>query len=503
MKKYKVLLFSLVLLNFSFVSQNKPLPQPNILFIFTDDYTYKAVHALGNKVVRTPNIDQLIASGTTLTHAYNMGSWSGAVCTASRSMLISGRSVWRANEFREEWIKNDSIASMKTWPKLMESAGYETYMSGKWHVDVSAKKVFNHTKHIREGMPKDAWGLNKLKTYYKKGVIIDSEFLAKTMPNGYNRPLVEDDDSWSPTDKSKGGYWEGGKHWSEVLKDDALSFIDDVAQKNKPFFMYLAFNAAHDPRQSPQKYVDMYPLRDIKLPENFQKDYPLHSEIGLGPTLRDEALAPFPRTELAVKTHLQEYYAIISHMDEQIGLILKELDKKSLRDNTVIILTSDHGLAIGSHGLMGKQNMYDHSMRVPLILNGPGIPKGEKVENDVFMQDIMATALDFAGVNKPGYVEFNSLLPLINKKLKGGNLEKGVYGAYLNLQRMIRKDGYKLMVYPKANKVLLFDMENDPNELRNLAENLEYKEKVKGLFIDLQKLQREYDDKLDLSKVEI
>ncbi|MCP9769620.1 DUF4976 domain-containing protein [Lacihabitans sp. LS3-19] len=503
MKRIRVLLLSLLLLNFSFKASKEKLDKPNILFIFTDDYTYKAVHALGNKVVRTPNIDQLIAEGTTLTHAYNMGSWSGAVCTASRSMLISGLSVWRANEHRKSWLKNDSVARKNTWPKLMESAGYETYMSGKWHVDIPADNVFMHTEHIRNGMPKDAWSQNKLEAYYKKGVIIDVDFLAKTMPNGYNRPLTENDESWSPYDTGKGGYWEGGKHWSEVLKDDALGFIESASQKNKPFFIYLAYNAAHDPRQSPQKYVDMYPLKDIKLPENFQEDYTLHSEIGLGPTLRDEALAPFPRTELAIKTHLQEYYAIISHMDEQIGLILKELEKKGLRENTMIILTSDHGLAIGSHGLMGKQNMYDHSMRVPLILSGPGITKGQKVEEDVFMQDIMATALDLAGVKKPNFVEFNSLLPLINQKSKRGNLEKGVYGAYLNLQRMIRKDGYKLILYPRANKILLFDMKNDPNEMRNLAENLKYKEKVKSLFIDLQKLQREYDDKLDLSKIEI
>jgi arylsulfatase A-like enzyme len=285
-----------------------------------------------------------------------------------------------------------------------------------------------------------------------------------------------------------------------VLKDDAFGFIDEAAKKDKPFFMYLAFNAAHDPRQSPQKYIDMYPLEKIELPKNFQPDYPYHEEIGVGPRLRDEALAPFPRTELAIKTHLQEYYAIITHMDEQIGLILKELEAKGLHENTLIFLTADHGLAMGRHGLLGKQNMYDHSMRVPLLVAGPGIPKGKKVDKDVFLQDIMASSIDAAGLKKPDFVEFNSFLPLVKNTNEKGSLESGVYGAYLDLQRMIRKDGYKLIVYPKVNKVLLFDMDNDPEEMNNLAEDAQYKAKVKVLFEDLVKLQKHYADPLDLSK---
>jgi arylsulfatase A-like enzyme len=500
MKTPRILLFAVLLLGFSCKTVNKTAQKPNVLFLFTDDYSYRAVHALGNKQVITPNIDQLMADGTTLTHAYNMGSWSGAVCTASRSMLVSGMSVWRTNEHREKWNQKDSLARMTTWPKLMEQAGYETYMSGKWHVDIPAENVFNHTAHIRHGMPKDAFDHAKMMKRFDTEVATGKKTFAEVMPNGYNRPLAEDDNSWSPTDTAKGGYWEGGKHWSEVLKDDAFGFIDEAAKKDKPFFMYLAFNAAHDPRQSPQKYIDMYPLEKIELPENFQADYPYHEEIGVGPRLRDEALAPFPRTELAIKTHLQEYYAIITHMDEQIGLILKELEAKGLRENTLIFLTADHGLAIGRHGLLGKQNMYDHSMRVPLLVAGPGIPKGKKVEKDVFLQDIMASSIDAAELKKPDFVEFNSFLPLVKNTNEKGSLESGVYGAYLDLQRMIRKDGYKLIVYPKVNKVLLFDMDNDPEEMNNLAEDSAHKAKVKMLFEDLIKLQKHYADPLDLRK---
>ncbi len=495
---FRILIFCFFTLIFSFKSDEEKEKKPNILFLFTDDFTYRAVHALGNKQVKTPNIDQLMADGTTLTHAYNMGSWSGAVCTASRSMMISGMSVWRANKNRVNWQKNDSLARTNTWPKLMEQAGYETYMSGKWHVDISAESVFNHTAHIRGGMPGDFYDNKKVMLALKSGLSNSTETNADERPIGYLRPLSANDRSWSPTDTSKGGFWKGGKHWSEVLKDDAIGFLDHAAKLENPFFMYLAFNAAHDPRQSPQKFVDMYPLEEIEIPENFMPDYPLHDEIGLGPGLRDEALAPFPRTELAIKTHLQEYYAIISHMDEQIGLIIKDLKDKGLRENTLIFLTSDHGLAIGRHGLMGKQNMYDHSMRVPLLIAGPGIPKGKKVDEDVFLQDIMATALDVAKIKKPEFVEFNSLLPLVQNKEPKSELN-GVYGAYLELQRMIRKDGFKLIVYPKANKILLFDLIKDPEEVNNLAEKVAYSFKVKSLLEELKQLQKEYEDPLDLT----
>ncbi|WP_341224743.1 sulfatase-like hydrolase/transferase [uncultured Arcticibacterium sp.] len=489
--KYPILKLLCLALLFGSCQKEK---RPNVVLIFTDDQTYKAVGALGYNQVKTPNIDQLYSEGTSFTHAYNMGSWSGAVCTASRSMLISGMSVWNANKNRKKWHVKDSLSIANTWPKLMESAGYDTYMTGKWHVDVAADDIFQNTVHIRPGMPNDAVNHPQLMKEYKEG---DAMYPAM-MPVGYNRPLSATDTSWNPADKGRSGFWEGGKHWSEVLKDDALSFINKASKKDKPFFMYLAFNAPHDPRQSPQKYLDMYPVEDIELPKNFRTDYDFHEEIGLGYKLRDEALAPFPRTELAVKTHLREYYALITHLDEQIGGILSELKAKGLDENTYVFFTADHGLAIGSHGLMGKQNMYDHSMRVPLLVKGPSIPKGVSLDHDVFLQDIMPSALEVAGVQNSDFVEFKSLIPLATNISKSNGLD-AVYGCYLGLQRMVRKDNFKLIAYPKAKKLRLFDLKNDPNELNDLAENPDYQTKVKELFAELEKLQGHYNDELDLA----
>lgn len=265
--------------------------------------------------------------------------------------------------------------------------------------------------------------------------------------------------------------------------------------------MYLAFNAPHDPRQSPKEFVDIYPVESIALPPSYMDMYPYKDSIGLSETLRDEALAPFPRTAYAVRKNIQEYYAIISHMDAQIGKILEALEKTGKKENTYIIFTSDHGLAVGHHGLMGKQNMFDHSIRSPLIIVGPGIPQNKKYNQQVYLQDVSATMMDLAGVVKPKTTVFNSLMPYINDNAK--SVYPAIYSCYLNLQRMLRTDQHKLIVYPTLNKLLLFDLEIDPQELRDRSEDPAY-QNVKKMMVDLlQQRQKEFKDPLgviDFSK---
>lgn len=471
--------------------------KPNIVFLFTDDQTFASVNALGNKEIYTPNLDRMVKAGTTFTHGYNMGGWHGAVCVASRSMIISGTYLWNAKEKATLWSTKDSMALKETWPMLMEQAGYDTYMTGKWHVQAPADVIFSHAEHIRPGMPGDRRG--ELSAAFKKWETQSGDMADWNgyLPMEYARPTSKIDTEWSPTDTLQGGFWEGGTHWSEVVRNDAMDFINTSKTKENPFFMYLAFNAPHDPRQAPQRFLDMYPVDAIKVPESFLPEYPFKDAIGNPSTLRDEALAPFPRTEYAVKKHRQEYYAIISHLDEQIGLILDALEASGKMDNTYIFFGSDHGLSVGHHGLIGKQSLFDHSIRIPLLVIGPDVPKNKQLQQDVYLQDIMASSLELAGIEKPEYVQFNSFMDVVS----GDNTEghyNGIYGAYMNLQRMIRKDDYKLLVYPKIDKVLLFDMETDPNEMNDLAAQPQYKDTVKTLFNELIELQKSMNDSLDL-----
>lgn len=445
--------------------------KPNILFIFADDQTYLGIRTLGNPEVITPNLDQLVESGVTFTHTYNMGAWNGAVCVASRAMLNTGRSVWRAFD-----ASNLHYAGMKEkgqfWSQLMEKAGYDTYMTGKWHVEQGAETLFQTVADVRPGMP-------------------------QTVTEAYNRPQSEGDTTWLPWHKKYGGFWKGGKHWSEIVGDNAIQFLDSANRRKNPFFMYIAFNAPHDPRQSPKEFVEKYPLEYIAVPNSFQELYPYRNAIGTGENLRDERLAPFPRTEYSIKVHRQEYYSIITHMDGQIGRIVAHLKATGQDKNTYILFSADHGLSVGNHGLLGKQNMFDHSMRVPCILVGPNIPENEKRDMQVYLQDLMATSLDLAGIEKPEYVEFNSLMPMIeNATLQGPYAE--IYGAYLDLQRMVRTDKYKLIIYPRAKTLLLFDVVNDPEELTNLADNADFVLLVKDLAERFKNQQKIMGDTLDL-----
>lgn len=442
--------------------------QPNIIFIFADDLSYNVIATLGNDEVQTPHIDSLMDSGTTFTHSYNMGAWGGAVCAASRTMLNTGYFLWKAHHNNDQKSANKIEMNGEYWSQYMKKAGYETYFTGKWHVRIKAEKVFDNTIHIRGGMPNQT-------------------------REGYNRPIEGQKDKWSPSDKKFDGFWKGGKHWSEVLADDSVTFIEKAAKKDKPFFMYLAFNAAHDPRQSPKEYVDRYPWKNVKLPESFLPEYPYKDAMGCPEGLRDEALAPFPRTPYSVKVNRQEYYAIINHMDDQIARIIKALKKSGKFDNTYIIFTSDHGLSVGSHGLIGKQSLFDHSIRVPFSISGPNIKK-QKISTPIYLQDIMPTTLEWAGFAKPKQVKFKSLVPLLNGESK--KHYSAIYGAYRDRQRMVIDGNYKLIIYPTINKTLLFNLKSDPLEMKDIAKD--NSEIVKNLKNKLRSLQGDAADTLNI-----
>ncbi|MGC9326935.1 MAG: sulfatase-like hydrolase/transferase, partial [Candidatus Hinthialibacter sp.] len=358
--------------------------RPNVLFLFTDDQTFRSIGSLNNPAVKTPNIDRLVRNGVTFTHAFNQGSWTGAVCVASRAMLNTGRYIYHA---RRDIGTQKQEASVPLWGETFGKAGYDTFMTGKWHNgDLALQRSFKQVGPHGGGM-----------------------FPSTDTDGGaYRRPAPDND--WRPYDKTLKGHWrkqDDGKiiHSSREWANAAVKFLKKRASGgSNPFFMYVAFHAPHDPRQSPKKFVDMYPLDSIEIPPNFLPEHPF--DQGSRYTLRDEILAPFPRTEHAVKVHLQEYYAIISHADAQIGRILDALEKSGEADNTIIVFSADHGLAVGQHGLMGKQNQYDHSIRMPLIFCGPGIEKDVRNDALVYLHSAYATTCDLADIPIPETVEF-------------------------------------------------------------------------------------------------
>jgi choline-sulfatase len=444
--------------------------RPNFLFMIADDLTYRSIHALNNSEVHTPNLDWLVENGCAFTHCFHQGSWSPAVCVPSRTMLNSGVSAFRA-QARLDWTP--------LWGQTLGNAGYDTYMVGKWHLDATAlQRSFKGMGPVGLGM-------------------------FESTPAAYNRPSPGND--WNPADRSLRGHWLHTDLWRNAKKDEiehssviwASCAIDYLRKRPRasqnPFFMYVGFNAPHDPRQSPEDCLRQYPKEKIEIPPNYLPEHPFDQGDH---RIRDEVLAPFPRTRGAVQLHRSEYYSIITHMDEQIGLILKALRESGQANNTYVILTADHGLAVGQHGLMGKQNMYDHSVRMPLLICGPGVPKGKKVDELVYQHSVFATTCELAGVPAPKSVEFPSLSDLA--KGNGAAKHDAVFSYYRDFQRMVRTREHKLIVYPQIKRQQVFDLRKDPWETRDVSQESGYRGVREMLFARLRGFQQELGDKLDV-----
>jgi choline-sulfatase len=410
-------------------------PKPNFLFLIADDLTFRAVHALGNPEIQTPNIDRLLQRGTHFTHCFHQGSWSGAVCVPSRTMLNSGLTTFRARKGFEQ---------SPLWAETFAQAGYDTFLVGKWHLsDTALKRSFTQTGIVSGGM-------------FESG------------PDAYNRPSPGN--TWTPWDTTLNGQWlhrpQGQiRHSAALWVDGAIEHLQTKTAASKPFLMYVGFNSPHDPRQAPRDFVERYPMKKIQIPPSYLPEHPFDQGDN---RVRDELLAPFPRTRAAVQLHRSEYYAHITYMDAQIGRLLAALESYPQAANTYIIFTADHGLAVGEHGLMGKQNLYDHSVRMPYVIVGPGIPKGKQIDTLVYQHSTFATTCDLAGVPTPRSVQFPSLVPLIHGQTT--HLHDAVFCWYRDLQRSVRTEDHKLIVYPKAGITQLFDLKSDPWETTNLPD---------------------------------
>lgn len=450
--------------------------RPSFLFLIADDLMYRTIGAINNPEVSTPNIDRLVGSGCHFTHCFHQGSWTGAVCVASRTMLNTGLTAFHANRADAANTASDTPA----WGQTLQEAGYDTFITGKWHLDaVTLQRSFSEQGPVGPG------------------------FLAST-PEEYNRPAPGN--HWDPANRSLLGQWlrkglwlnrrdDTIQHSSEFYADAAINYLTrKIPGRQTPFFMYVAFNAPHDPRQAPQEYLDRYPVEKIVIPPNYLPQHPF--DQGEFKT-RDEMLAPFPRTEHDVQVHRREYYAIISHMDAQIGRILAALQMSGKADNTYVILTADHGLAVGEHGLMGKQNQYECSMRMPLIITGPGIRPGCRVDEMVYQHSMYATTCELAGVPIPPHVEFPSLAYMLRTQ-HPQPLQDAMFGWLSSLQRSIRTRQHKLIFYVPIQRFQVFDLERDPWEMHDLVDDPAYADVKASLIVRLKQMQRELGDPLDI-----
>lgn len=429
--------------------------RPNVLFLLSDDQRFDTIHALGNAEIQTPTLDRLVRDGFAFTQAYCMGGMQGAICVPSRAMILSGRSLFHVPE--------DLPPEIPLWPEVMAKSGYATFGAGKWH----------------NGTPSFA------RCFQSGGPVFFGG-----MSDHLKVPIHDFD----PTGKyDKKSIRIAKKYSSELFADAAIDFLRN-RKKDKPFFAYIAFTAPHDPRMPPKDIAARYDPAKLSLPKNFR---PLHPFNNGELKSRDEELAPWPRTPEVVKKHIADYYGMITHLDAQVGRILKALEDSGQAKNTIVVFTSDHGLALGRHGLFGKQNLYEHSMRPPLLFAGPSIPKGKTSDALCYLFDILPTVCDWTHVAMPKGVDGKSLAPIVAGKAT--KVRDTVFLAYRDVQRSIRDARWKLIRYPHINKSQLFDLRSDLDELHDLAADRKQAEQLKRMTTLLVAAQKQADDKQPLS----
>lgn len=453
--------------------------KPNIIILFTDDQRFNTINALGNKEVITPNLDRLVANGTTFTHAHIMGGTCGAVCMPSRAMLMTGKTLFNLKEDGGV-IPTDDILM----PEHLRRNGYNTFGTGKWHNSPAAyHRSFDDGGEIYFGGMADHWNLPSC-DFNPDGVYPEPK------PIVQNMHLNQPDETYT----LRYDHVQEGKHSTDLISNCTIDYINGY-NSDKPFFIYTSFLAPHDPRTMPQKYLDMYDINDISLPQNFK---PQHEFDNGELQVRDEVrLINKPMNPDELLEHIREYYAMITHVDDRVGMIIESLKTNGYYDNTIIIFAGDNGLAVGQHGLVGKQNLYDHSVRIPLIMCGPGINKSYETDALCYLLDIFPTLCDMLNLDSPSSIEGISFRSLLDSS-STEPIRDHIFCAYRNFQRSVRKDNIKLIRYNVDGVIhnQLFDINDDPWELKNLYNDKKYEDIQKKLLHLLTEAQLNYNDPL-------
>jgi len=419
--------------------------QSNVLILFADDMRADTIASLGNPNIQTPNLDRLVHAGLAFNRAYMQGGLNGATCVPSRAMLLSGKSLFRIDE---KLMRDD------TWPAAFGRSGYTTFMSGKWH---NGKESLGKSFQIARGV-------------FAGGMTDPMKAKLSDLTDG-----KLDEPKLAP------------RHACEIFADETIRFIKE--HKGGPFFCYVPFDAPHDPHIVPDDFPIHYDPAKIPTPPNF---LPEHSFDNGEMVIRDERLLPWPRTPEEVRGMIAEYYRYISYLDVQIGRVLDALEASPYAKNTIVVFCADSGVARGSHGLLGKQNCYEHSMRVPLIFSGPGIPAGKRTDAMCYLFDVLPTLGRLCGITAPATSEGIDFSATLHDPTKPARTRMLL--AYKNVQRAYRDKRWKLIRYPLVGQTQLFDLQNDPQELADLAENPKYASKITKMVKQMKRQQEHFGD---------
>lgn len=419
--------------------------QRNVLFILVDDMQSDAIGYLGNHHVHTPNIDRLMRSGVTFTHAYTNGALCGALSMPSRAMIMTGRGMFQ--------VQSDGMKIPEchtTLPQHLCANGYRTFATGKWHSD---KASFNRS--FAEGENIFFGGMHPYES------------------NGHVSPHLSHYDSTGQYGKDKS--FIGNKFSSELFADAAVDFLRSTKGNKQPFMAFVAFTSPHDPRnQHPVHYGRSYTANDVALPNNFLAEHPFdNGEM----KVRDELVLPAPRSAEDMRHEIALYYNMVNEVDCQIGRVIDALKQSGNFSNTIIVFASDNGLAMGQNGLLGKQSLYEHSVGVPLAIISPDNSVGGRSKSAAlcYLYDLFPTLCQMLHLAVPESVTGKSFASCLKRPDKPHRQQ--IMLGYGNQQRALVRDGYKYIIYNVEGVMheQLFDLSADPGEMNNLAEQMPQK----------------------------
>lgn len=417
--------------------------QPNVILITGDHLRWNHVAANGNPAILTPNLDRLAREGTSFTGCCTVG----VACSPNRASLFTGRYP------SSHGIMNNGIPLRETEVTLthiLRDRGYYTGQMGKLHFWPHARR--NH----REYHP--PYGFHQMRLSDEPGCYDDAYGLwldaqgpdvrrkaNVTMPGERDR---FEHYTFAGDEKTTHAHW---------VANETVRFIGE--NKSRPFFVHSGFYAPHPPLNPPASMLELY--KDAKLPP---RRYRADEADYAPPQVRRALLALKDTPEDTWTSYRKHFYAMVSNLDRNVGRILAAVDQAGAADRTLIVVTSDHGDYLGDHNLNGKSAMpYDGAMRIPLIFRGPGVPRGARSSEPVEILDVMPTLLDLLGAPLPKGNQGISLVPA----MKGGKAREITY-MQGRQNRIIRTKAAKYAYWNDGSEIL-FDLERDPDEYRNVA----------------------------------
>ena len=423
------------------------MSKPNILIIMSDEHAPMYSSVYGHPLVQTPNMERLAQAGATFDAAY----CNSPLCMPSRMSFMTGRLAHKVGAW-DNWtpMRSDQV----TWAHRLRAVGYDVVLSGKQHFG----------------------GADQYHGF--------QEQLARDLHAERYHPIHTWDEGIVPAEQPWHEVYEAGPGWTEELEVDdlaqerALAYLRDPARKDKPWALNVSFIAPHFPYIVPQRFWDMYPPDEMDLPVipdgHLENLHPMAQRIR-----RMFGFPQFP--DDVVRRARAGYYALITYFDKKIGELLDALEATGQRENTVIIHLSDHGDMNGEHGMWRKSNFYEASARVPLQVVWPGRVVGERRLSEVVsLVDVTATICDIAGDQCDLPLDGDSLLPL----LTGGDPDwkDEAFCEYLahgsdRPMAMLRRGRYKLN-YSWGDPVELYDLEADPGEFHDLADEAAHRDLV-------------------------